>query len=181
MKKFNTYILVSVVLIFIIGGIFFLFTKNNKEAERSLSQQNFILKGETLAPDFTFTTVDNKTISLSSLRGSPVIMSFVLTVGCVPCKAEALNIRAAQKEVNLKVIQIGISPYESEDDLRDFRKNFGSSDWIIGLDKDQKITDLYKVRTVDTTILINAEGKIIYRDDGYPIETWTIIDLLGKK
>lgn len=112
---------------------------------------------------------------------SPCSITNVLTVGCVPCKAEALNIRAAQKEVNLKVIQIGVSPYESEDDLRDFRKNFGSSDWIIGFDKDRKITELYKVRAVDTTILINAEGKIIYRDDGYPIEIWTIIDLLGKK
>lgn len=135
-----------------------------------------------MAPDFSFQTIEGKTVILSSLRGQPVIISFVLTVGCVPCKAEALNIQTVRKQIpNFKVIQLAINHRETADDLRNFRDSFGDPDWLIGFDNDLKIAELYAVRAVDTTILINADGRVIYRDDGYPIETRTLIEKLSSQ
>jgi len=131
-----------------------------------------------IAADFSFTTIDGKTIQLSSLRGRPVIFSFALTTGCEPCIIEATNIREAQKQVSLDVIQLAINLQDTMDDLKAFRETYGSPDWLIGYDKDLKIADVYKVKTPDTTIVVDSDGKIIFRDDGTPIESQTLVNLL---
>lgn len=137
-----------------------------------------IRKGN-IAPDFTFTTIDGKTATLSSLRGQPVIFAFVLTVGCAPCAIEAATVREAQQQVPFRVIQLAINLKETVDDLRLFRDTLGTSEWFIGYDTDNAIAQQYGVRAIDTTIMVDANGAIIYRDDGYPIEEpETIVNLL---
>lgn len=131
-------------------------------------------KGQ-LAPDFELTTVDGQAVKLSSLRGQPVVISFVLTRGCTPCVIEAENIKNAQKEVSFKAIQIALKPDEPPQSLRDFKDSNGSSDWLIGYDKDEALSKLYKVKAVDTTFMVDAEGKIIYTDPGYPAETANLV------
>lgn len=134
------------------------------------------LKKGQLAPDFELTTVDGQAVKLSSLRGQPVIMSFVLTTGCAPCSIEGENIKNAQKEVSFKAMQIALSPKETPEDLRKFRDDYGSPDWLIGFDKDEAFSKLYKVKAVDTTFMVDAKGKIIYSDPGYPAKTADIVN-----
>ena len=133
-----------------------------------------------IAPDFSFKTVDEQLVTLSSFKGQPVLFSFALTIGCAACIIEAGNVREAQTQVPFKVIQLSISPYETPEDLLLFRKIYGASDWLIGFDKDERIAKQYQVRAVDTTLLVDAQGKIIYRDDGIPAETEDIVNILKK-
>lgn len=182
------YIVIIGIILLAIVGLGFTYAKNRPQ-NNTANQQQATNTGESpnagqvavglekgqLAPDFEFTTVDGETFKLSSLRGQPVVIGFILTTGCTPCVIEAENIKNAQKEVSLKVIQIALNPIEPPRNLQNFRDFNGSRDWFIGYDKDEALSKLYKVKAVDTTFMVDAEGKIIYSDPGYPAETADLV------
>lgn len=185
--------IVGIPLIIILGVIGLLAVSNFKQVSQNTTRdtskgtQNSSATGGqsaigvgTIAPDFSFETVEGQEVTLSSLRGQPVLFAFALTTGCAACIIEARNVRDAQTQIPFKVIQLSISPYETPEDLLFFRKAYGSSDWLIGFDNDERIAEQYQARVVDTTIVVDTEGKIIYRDDGVPVETETIVNVLKK-
>lgn len=184
-----------IVAVVIIGGIGLSAVANIRSSQpnnvNSVSQSNNTSPGSSqtngagikvgdIAPDFSFKTVEGQEATLSSLKGQPVLFAFALATGCAACIIEAGNVREAQKQIPFKVIQLSISPYDTPEDLLLFRNAYGSSDWMIGFDKDERITKQYQVRAVDTTLLVDAQGKIIYRDDGIPAETEDIVNVLKK-
>lgn len=152
---------------------------NNNSPTSSQTNVAGINVGE-IASDFSFQTVEGQEVTLSSLKGQPVLFAFALATGCAACIIEAGNVREAQTQTPFKVIQLSINPYETPEDLLFFRKAFGNSDWLIGFDKDDKITKQYQVKAVDTTLIVDDQGKIIYRDDGFPAETKDIVNALKK-
>lgn len=128
-----------------------------------------VKKGQ-LAPDFEFTTIDGENKKLSDFRGQPVTFAFVLTTGCAPCAEEAKVVKQVQDKNPMKVIQIVLEPIEPPRNLQNFKEAFGASDWFMTYDKDEAISKQFKVRAVDTTIMVDKDGRIIYRDDGYPAQ-----------
>jgi len=159
------------VIFFYSGG----FTDHSSMKQQPENKRVDASVGDT-APDFSFQTIEGETISLSSLKGESVIFTFVLTVGCTPCQITAATILEAQKQASFKVIILAVNPRETTADLKNFRNNFGSPDWLIGFDKDTSIADLYNARVIDTKLIVDAKGKIIYRDNGATIKTQTLID-----
>ena len=143
------------------------------------TQQIELGVGQT-APEFSFETIDGKAVTLSELRGQPVLFAFALTEGCAACIIEARAVREAQQQIPFKVVQLAISPYETIESLQYFQKIYGASDWLVGFDKDNKISNSYKVKAADTTYIVDANGKIIYRDDGYPADVETMVTALKK-
>lgn len=63
-----------------------------------------------VAPDFTATTTDGTTITLSQLRGKPVWLNFGAT-WCAPCRVEAPDIQAAhlaqERGVQIVAVYLG--------------------------------------------------------------------------
>ena len=133
-----------------------------------------------MAPDFSFETIDGETVTLSELKGQPVLFAFALTEGCAACIIEAINVREAQQQVPFTVVQLAISPYETVESLQYFQNEYGAPDWLVGFDKDYKISNQYQVKSADTTYIVDANGKIIYRDDGDAAEIETIVNVLKK-
>ena len=86
------------------------------------------------AQDFTATTVDGKSVSLSSFRGHPVWLTFVAT-SCVPCKSEAPDVEAAYKKFKDKGVIV----------LRDYGKRVGLT-FPMATDPDSSIASAYRVR-----------------------------------
>lgn len=190
MKSSNIKIILVVI---ILGAIGLLAVSNFKQVSQDTTRdttkdtQNSSATGElstvgvgAIASNFSFQTVERQEVTLSSLKGQPVLFAFALTTGCAACIIEAGNVREAQKQIPFKVIQLSISPYDTPENLLSFRKAYGNSDWLMGFDKDERIAKQYQVRAVDTTILVDAQGKIIYRDDGIPAETEDIVNVLKK-
>lgn len=133
------------------------------------------------APDFSLTTIEGKTVKLSDFRGKYVLFASMAT-WCIPCRIEADNVRRAQENFEdnpLVVMQIDVDPKETKQDLIRFRNELGREDWIMGFD-DGTIVNLYNIRSFDTTLLIDPKGNIIYRDNGWPIDTKTLEDLIIK-
>lgn len=133
-----------------------------------------------LAKDFSLTNINGDVVHLSDFRGEYVLFASMAT-WCTPCRIEADNVRRAQEklDISLVVMQIDVDPRETKEDLIRFRNELGKEDWIMGFD-DGTISSLYNIRTFDTTLVIDPEGKIIYRDNGFPIDTKTLEDLIIK-
>lgn len=147
--------------------VFFLSNPTGRVVEKTEFNSVGVNVGE-VAEDFSLTTVEGETVNLSDFKGRTVVVSFMAT-WCVPCQIEAENIKKAQEYGDLVVIQIGVDPRESDQDLIKFKKRFGGEDWFIGFDKGFEISKKYVVKSFDTTIVVNSDGVIVYRDDGWPV------------
>lgn len=172
--------IVSIIILIIIG-FFILSDKNDvSNSETMLTDEIGSEKGD-IAHDFSLTTIEGNVVKLSDFKGKYVLFASMAT-WCTPCQIEAQNVKRAQdnfEHIPLLVMQIDVDPRETNQDLINFRKTFGKEDWIMGFDNGS-ITQLYNIKTFDTTLVINPEGKIIYRDNGFPIDTKTLEDLIIK-
>lgn len=166
--KINKKIIWIVVIVIVIIWAFFFFKDSNS------SNSDVILSGEVgfevgdIAPDFSITDVNGNQISLNQFKGKPVVFAFFAT-WCVPCQIEAKNLRFLDDETGGEkfiVYQIGIDGREALEDLRQFKSDFGNEDWIVGFGLD--IAQQYNVKTLDTTLIVDENGNIVYRDNGVP-------------
>jgi len=152
---------------------------NNISNENPGSLQVGVEEGN-LAPDFSLITVEGSTVRLSDFKGKYVLFASMAT-WCTPCKIEAQNVKRFQDSfpnVSLQVMQIDVDPNETSQDLINFRQNTGKNDWIMGFD-DGSISQLYNIRTFDTTFIVDPNGKIVYRDNGFPVDTKTLEELIA--
>jgi peroxiredoxin len=116
-----------------------------------------------IAPDFTLTSLDNKSISLKDFRGKYVLVDFWAS-WCVPCRGENPNVVAAYKEFKDKNFTVlGVS-LDSDKDK-----------WQQAVTKDnliwQHVSELkgwesmvamvYGVRSIPSNFLIDPTGKIV--------------------
>jgi cytochrome c biogenesis protein CcmG/thiol:disulfide interchange protein DsbE len=119
-----------------------------------------------MAPDFTITLFDGKTLRLSALRGKVVVLNF-WSSWCYPaCYNEApLWEQAWQTYQKQGLVLIGIAFQDQEDKAREFVKRFNKT-FPIGLDPGSKIAIEYGVYGVPETFFIDREGRIAYKNIG---------------
>ena len=61
---------------------------------------------------------------------------------------------------------INISPFSSLEEWRDFWRSLGADDVLWATDADQGLVRLYQVLSLGTTIIIDRQGHVSYRDGG---------------
>ena len=66
----------------------------------------------------------------------------------------------------VQVVAINISPYSSLPEWKDFWSSLGADDVLWATDTDQKLVRLYQVLSLGTTIIIDRQGHVSYRDGG---------------
>lgn len=141
---------------------------NSSEASQSQSLNQFINKP---APDFQVTDLMGETLSLAQYRGQVVLLNFWAT-SAPPCIAEMPNVkRTYEKYKNQKFEIVGISLDRSTDPLEAYVNKEGIA-WRQYWDTGGKITLLYNVREIPSTVLIDGAGiirKVNLR--GYALET----------
>jgi len=116
------------------------------------------------APDFTAQTLGGGTITLSSLRGTPVLLNF-WAIKCPPCVEEMpyLNSAAQQFEGQAAVMTIDIG--DNPQRVQEFLENLpGTSQisTIVPLDTQGYVASQYSVGFTPTTFLIDADGIVRY-------------------
>ncbi len=115
-----------------------------------------------LAPEFSYTTFDGKTVDLAGLRGKPVLINFWGS-WCVPCKDEApVLAQAWQKYQNSGVQFVGVAIWDKPDAARAFARSAGAA-WLNGLDNDGKIAIDYGVYGVPESFFISRDGILADR------------------
>jgi peroxiredoxin Q/BCP len=123
------------------------------------------------APDFSLTSDSGATISLSSLRGTPVVLYFYPKDDTPGCTAQACGIRDAWAEFQAAgAVVLGVSP-DGEASHAKFKQKYDLPFALLA-DTDHEVADAYGVwgeksmsgktyMGVDrSTFLIDAEGNV---------------------
>jgi len=111
------------------------------------------------APDFTLPTVDGREISLSDYRGRPVILNFWAS-WCGPCRYEVPAFKAFyERYPEEQVVIIAVSTQDDPDSARGYAIADGLK-FVIPVDPRGVVANLYNVRGLPTTFIINENGVI---------------------
>lgn len=120
---------------------------------------------KTQAPDFSLTDVYGAPFNLSGQRGKVVLIEFT-AVSCTPCNAymkKLLEIRAKYGP-ELVMISIYTYPFESEQQIREYREGHGSN-WTFAKDPGE-LQVSYSAAPIPKTLIIDKEGAIIFEGQG---------------
>ena len=111
------------------------------------------------APDFQVTDLKGEELSLKNFRGQVVLLDFWAT-WCGPCIAEMPKVKRTYKKYKDQKFQIiGISLDQSMGPLKAYieKEKLG---WLHYWDESREVRDLYGVRGIPSTFLIDGEGII---------------------
>jgi thiol-disulfide isomerase/thioredoxin len=116
---------------------------------------------EIAAPDFHLKSPEGSALSLSALRGRPVLLNFWAT-WCPPCRAEMPLLQQVYNDPAWQargLVILAVDLKESGEDVSKFMAE-NSLSFTALLDTTGAIGDLYNIRSVPTTYIIDKDGII---------------------
>ncbi len=127
-------------------------------------ERGFLVSIGDIAPDFTMTLTNGKTIKLSELKGKTVMLQFTAS-WCGVCRKEMPHIEKQiwQEYKDKGLLVFAVDRDEPRKKAKMLKKQTGIS-YPIGLDPNADIFGLYadKKEGVTRNVLIDKTGKIIY-------------------
>lgn len=133
-------------------------------SETATAKQSLIGKQ---APDFKLTTLDSQEFKLSDKKDKTVIL-FGMAGWCGTCIPEGRNLSKIRQEYSgkgVELIGVAFTKGDNEDFLKEFRE-LGTVNIPLALDTDS-VAEKYQLVRLETTYIINREGVIVYKDEGF--------------
>lgn len=116
-------------------------------------------RADGVAPEFTFTTFEGETISLSDLRGQGVVLNFWAS-WCDPCRDEAELLEATwRREQNNGIVFIGLDYLDQEPAAKAYLEEFDIT-YPSGPDLQSAAARRYGIKGVPETFFIDPQGNI---------------------
>lgn len=166
--------LLVVLLVVVVAAMFMLPTgepaaapvQTETEAEDEVAATTLVKVGE-MAPDFTVTLFDGKTVTLSELKGKVVLLNFWAT-WCPPCREELKRVQqdVIDRYADEQFVFLPISRGEERAAVAAFREQRGYT-FPMGLDPERKIYDQYASNYIPRNFLIDKEGRVAMATVGY--------------
>ena len=131
-----------------------------------------------LAPDFTLTQSTGGTFTLSSYRGSVVLVEF-MDVDCEFCQQEAptlASVYSTHASLGVRFVSVDIdflAASDTADRINAFKQQYGT-DWVYVLDSSKSAMRAYGVDSTPTTFILKGDGVIarIFGSAGVSAETY---------
>lgn len=118
------------------------------------------------APDFTLKSETGENIRLSEQRGKVVMLNFWAS-WCGPCRQEMPLLDGIyKKHMKMGFVLLGINVEEDTTDAKKMLKALGVTFPIL-FDTDNKLSNLYNLDAMPTSVMIDKKGQIRYIDRGY--------------
>jgi cytochrome c biogenesis protein CcmG, thiol:disulfide interchange protein DsbE len=113
------------------------------------------------APDFELTASDGRVVRLKDLRGKVVLLNFWAT-WCPPCKAEMPDLNALHRKYGAErdFVVLGVNDMESAADVAAFAQQEGITFPLLPDPDGRVIKDLFDVRYLPTSMIIDRDGNI---------------------
>ncbi len=112
-----------------------------------------------LAPDFTITSFDGETITLSEFRGQVVIINFWAS-WCPPCREEAAYLEATWRKYREQgVIFIGVDYVDTEAKALAYIEEYDIT-YFNGPDLGTRISQAYRMAGVPETYYLSKNGEL---------------------
>lgn len=123
-----------------------------------------VVQGE--APDFTLKSNSGKNLRLSEYRGQVVLINF-WAAWCGPCRQEMPvldELHSNYEQLGFSVLGVNVDEDAAKADklLRDIPVTFP-----VLYDSDNKISELFNIDAMPTTILVDRDGNMRYLHRGY--------------
>jgi peroxiredoxin len=120
----------------------------------------------TAAPDFTLRTMGGPNLRLQEQRGRVVLINFWAT-WCGPCRQEMPHLnRLYEKYRASGFVLLGVNVDDDKRNAVDVAAKLGLKFPVL-LDTDKKVSRLYELSTMPSTVLIDRDGRVKYLHRGY--------------
>jgi peroxiredoxin len=118
------------------------------------------------APDFTLRSMDGPNLRLQQQRGRVVLVNFWAT-WCGPCREEMPQLnKLYDKYRSSGFVLLGVNVDDDANKGMEVAHKLGVKFPVL-LDTDKKVSKLYDLATMPSTVLIDREGRIRYVHRGY--------------
>ena len=119
-----------------------------------------------IAPDFTLRTLDGPNLRLQEQRGQVVLVNFWAT-WCGPCRQEMPHLaRLYDKYRASGFVLLGVSVDDDAKKAADLAARLGLK-FPVSFDTDKKVSRLYDLSAMPSTVLIDREGRVRHVHRGY--------------
>jgi peroxiredoxin len=120
----------------------------------------------TTAPDFTLRGADGRNLRLQELHGQVVLVNFWAT-WCGPCREEMPRLQAVYDKYRASgFVLLGINIDDDPRAALGVAQKLKVSFPVL-LDTDKKVSKLYDLSTMPSTVLIDRDGRVRYIHRGY--------------
>jgi thiol-disulfide isomerase/thioredoxin len=116
-------------------------------------------------PSFELTLLGGESVSAESLRGKVVLIDFWAT-WCKPCRQSFPKLeRLSKRHADAGLVVVAVAMQADDKPVKSFLKSTGAS-FAVGLDADEKLSELLSVNAMPTEILVDRSGVVRYRHEG---------------
>ncbi|MEP7245104.1 MAG: TlpA disulfide reductase family protein [Gammaproteobacteria bacterium] len=124
------------------------------------------MKSSAPAPDFSLEARGGKTINLSQFKGQVVMINFWAT-WCGPCRQEMPLLESIYKQYNKAGFTLlGVNVEPDSKPAEDWLKQTPVSFPVL-FDKQSKVSKLYEVSGMPSTVIVDRKGKVRVIHHGY--------------
>ncbi len=118
------------------------------------------------APDFTLHAADGRNVRLDELRGQVVLVNFWAT-WCGPCREEMPRLNQLYEKFHKSgFVLLGVNIDDDPNTALTTANKLGVSFPVL-LDTDKKVSKLYDLSTMPSTVVIDRDGKVRFLHRGY--------------
>ena len=187
-KKIFGLVLIALLIAIAVGTM----VKKNIDQEASISNEQLgadmtnvtasegLNQGD-LAPNFTLTTLDGKTVKLSDYQGKKVVLNFWAT-WCPPCRAEMPHMQNYYEDFaedeGVEILAINLTDGDTREKVEDFVADYGLTFPIL-MDEEGTAGKTYQAVTIPTSYMIDTSGKIQHKIVG-PMDDQMIADYISN-
>lgn len=173
-----------VIPVFILGVVLLCCTLAFGAGRRDKSPPDGVIQIGSPAPNFTLRDLEGRALSLQSMRGKVVILTFWAT-WCPACRSELPSLNETNRRLARQgVVVLGINGGETTARVKSFMVK-ESLDFPVVMDESGDIHALYQVRQYPTTFIIDRQGLLVdrhigLRDWNAPKEREALRSLIGN-